>query len=183
MAKLILYTVAPQNTCVVSLLVVFGVLHVVTLVWPWPHFRRAAWPWQSGQLSGRDRERHGCCYGIVGFLPANLELNSSLWGSHDMRCRARFDIKSVFPHILQCCYNMVNFLKNPHERHPLECPLWQAMGCFCDFKLWILYCPGYCSDMYNIGLCLMASDYRGIPILKMRWSWDCYILKLESPYW
>ena len=39
---------------------------------------------------------------------------------------------------VQCCYNVVNFLENPHKRHPIARPLGRGMGCL----------VGWHSDLY-----------------------------------
>ena len=31
-------------------------------------------------------------------------------------------------HTARCCYNAVNFLENPHKRHPIARPLGRGMG-------------------------------------------------------
>ena len=44
----------------------------------------------------------------------------------------------------------VNFLQNPHYRHPIA-HLWgQGMGCLCEFKVWFSYCCYYCRASCNI---------------------------------
>ena len=46
-----------------------------------------------------------------------------------------------------CRYNAVNFLPNPHDRHPISRPMW---GVCCDSKIWFTVCHCYYSDVCNI---------------------------------
>ena len=50
-------------------------------------------------------------------------LNSAIWLAKH----------SQIINTLECRYNVVSFLKTPHKRHPIACPLGQDMGCL----LWI----------------------------------------------
>ena len=49
-------------------------------------------------------------------------------------------------------YNAVNFLQNIHKRHPIAHPSRQAMGVFCVFHLWLIFCLSSCNDVCNIML-------------------------------
>ena len=46
-------------------------------------------------------------------------------------------------HTVQCRYNAVNFLPNPHNRHPIGRPWEQDMGVYCDSKIWFTFCHYY----------------------------------------
>ena len=60
------------------------------------------------------------CYGM---LTAGIVNICNLWE----------DLQDAQVYIVWCHFNMVNFLTNNHKRHPIACPLGQAMGCL----LWI----------------------------------------------
>ena len=53
-----------------------------------------------------------------------------------------------------CCDNMVNFLQIRHKAHPIACPLGQAMGCLCEFRLLIIILRQslHCCMQYRIVL-------------------------------
>ena len=46
-----------------------------------------------------------------------------------------------------CCDNVVNFLPNPHNRHPITGKVW---GVFYEHIFWLMFCPSYCSAVCNI---------------------------------
>ena len=61
---------------------------------------------------------------------------------------------------VQCWYNAVNFLPNPHNRHPTACPWGWAMGCL----LWVktLWCSASVSEVpYVISCYRQISNTRG----------------------
>ena len=44
---------------------------------------------------------------------------------------------------VRCRYNAVNFLQDPHNRHPIACPSGRGMGVFCVSSIWLIqfnYC-------------------------------------------
>ena len=62
---------------------------------------------------------------------------------------------------VQYCYSTIDFLKNPHERHPIPHPLGWDMGCL----LWIgdLYSMLVSAVMYVIHVsCYFGPHYNGI---------------------
>ena len=67
-----------------------------------------------------------------------------------------FICSSDYPNMMdctvQCCYNAVNFLPNPHKRHPIACPLGEVWDVFCGFRLSFIFCLSHHSDVCNIML-------------------------------
>ena len=62
------------------------------------------------------------------------------------------------------CYNMVNFLPYPHNRHTIA-HLWgRAMGIFCECKLWLMFYLSHCSARCTIitWLCGFWRERRSI---------------------
>ena len=56
---------------------------------------------------------------------------------------------------VQCHYNVVNIIKNIRQRHPIACPLWQAMGC----HLWIQLLIGILPQFLQYVQCLVILDH------------------------
>ena len=53
---------------------------------------------------------------------------------------------------VRCRFNAVNFLQNSHNTHPIARQLGRSMGCFCEFKVWFMFCTNHCSSVCNMML-------------------------------
>ena len=48
--------------------------------------------------------------------------------------------KASTANTVRCRYNAVNFLKNPHNRHPIARPWGEVWGVCCEFEVWFTFC-------------------------------------------
>ena len=94
--------------------------------------------------------------------------------THKEKSKAVTNNTPVVKGIVYCCYNTVNFLTNPHNRHPIARPSGRGMGChlwvqslicvllclgviiwvyflvqvyFFYFKFWFMFCLRHCSAL------------------------------------
>ena len=79
-------------------------------------------------MTWHDMTRHA----IISYLSHHI--TSHHITSH--RITSHHNILHNISYTTWCRYKVVNFLQNPHKRHPIALPLWWGMG-FCEFNLWI----------------------------------------------
>ena len=60
-------------------------------------------------------------------LPDQHSVIKSLWKHYDKKWMR------LYMYTVQCRYNAVNFLENPHNRHPISRPWGRGMGCLLWF--------------------------------------------------
>ena len=87
--------------------------------------------------------------------------------------------------------NMVSFLQNTHNRHPIACPWGRGMGCLCEFKVWsmlytfrivILYTiPCYVGPCYYNRACLWYFTHCLSQFLGTHTLAHIYVLDYAGP--
>ena len=87
------------------------------------------WSWPKGDLIGNaqgihadDKHSAQCtAYLVTQNRPASLShpIEQQWWNCND----------KMYEYTVRCWYNAVNFLLNPHKRHPIARLLRRAMGC------------------------------------------------------
>ena len=63
---------------------------------------------------------------------------SVLFGTH---------VSPMYLAMVWCHYNVVKFLQNPHNKHPIACS-W--LGLFCESGLWFMLCLNHCGAVCSI---------------------------------
>ena len=56
------------------------------------------------------------------------------WLSVPWGCAKKTEFQYIGTWMIKCCYNLVNFLQNPHKSHPITHPLGRDMRCFLCMK-------------------------------------------------
>ena len=77
------------------------------------------------------------------FKEMHLNMSSAKWRPF---CLGLNELKYL--NTAQCHYNMVNFLRNPHDRHPTAFPFVRDMGCLLWLN-WFTFCHCYHSVICN----------------------------------
>ena len=108
-----------------------------------------------------------------------------------------------YANTVRCRYNAVNFHPDPYKRHPKARPWRRDMRCFCEYKLWCLFCRNHCRTIckilgffrprynstrlhinkviickYGVSSCysltLLISVFFIVPIINTSWRWRCF---------
>ena len=101
--------------------------------WEFPKYRTNCWSFGPAKIVVLlDR----CCF----------------WWSRAPVHQAISKTVNTIQYTVQWHYNMVNFIPNPHKRHPIA-RLWGwAMGCLLRVQPLIKFCPSHRNALYNIML-------------------------------